>query len=264
MAEKPETIRTTDDEARQLGRNLIRQARSAAMAVLDPGSGDPMASRVLTGTDIDGCPVILISALAPHMAALRADPRASLLFGLPGKGDPLAHPRITVKAEACEIRADAAPEAQGEQAGESARARIRRRFLARQPKAALYADFPDFAFFRLQPVSASLNGGFGRAYQLCASDLLIASPASSDLAAMEAGAVAHMNSDHPDAADTYARAFAKSNKSGWKVIGMDCAGLDLALGDAILRVDFDKPLEDAAQLRTAVVSLLTRARQLLS
>ncbi len=79
-----------------------------------------------------------------------------------GKGDPLAHPRITVMAEASGIERDS-PDYQ----------RIRSRFLARHPKAALYADFADFRFLRLAPVSASLNGGFGKAYVLTREDLAI-------------------------------------------------------------------------------------------
>jgi hypothetical protein len=43
--------------------------------------------------------------------------------------------------------------------------------------------FPDFTFFRMVPVSASLNGGFGKAYVLEASDFVIMSPAMADMAA---------------------------------------------------------------------------------
>ncbi len=52
--------------------------------------------------------------------------------------------------------------------GQRARARI----LAHQPKAQLYIDFPDFLLIRLEPEAASLNGGFGKAYELTRADLL--------------------------------------------------------------------------------------------
>ena len=45
-------------------------------------------------------------------------------------------------------------------------------WLKGHPKAALYIDFTDFAFVRLRPVSALLNGGFGRAWRLAPDDLL--------------------------------------------------------------------------------------------
>ena len=106
-------------------------------------------------TDIDGTPVILVSTLSAHTAALDADPRCSLLVGEPGKGDPLAHPRITHRLQRS---AAGTRNARG--------TRVRRRYLNRHPKAELYAGFADFAFFRLEPRGASLNGGFGRAYRL--------------------------------------------------------------------------------------------------
>jgi putative heme iron utilization protein len=52
-----------------------------------------------------------------------------------------------------------------------ARPLIRARWLDRSPKAALYIDLPDFAFVRLTPISALLNGGFARAFRLSPEDL---------------------------------------------------------------------------------------------
>ncbi|MCC0036741.1 MAG: HugZ family protein [Hoeflea sp.] len=244
MKEPVKTIRDTDEEARRLARRLIRGARFGAIAVLEPGTGFPFASRVLTGTDIDGTPLILVSALSVHTGALTADPRASLLFGEPGKGDPLAHPRITVRTRAERVARQ-----------DPLHARLRARFIARHPKAALYADFPDFTFFRMAPESASLNGGFGKAFVLDSSDLLIVSPAIADVGEIEPSAIDHMNTDHPDAVDTYARILGKSKKTGWKVCGIDCAGLDLANGDELLRIEFDAPLQQASGLRTKLAEL---------
>jgi putative heme iron utilization protein len=56
-------------------------------------------------------------------------------------------------------------------------ARVRRRFLARHPKAELYAGFGDFAFWRMSVASAHLNGGFARAADLKAQDVLTICPA---------------------------------------------------------------------------------------
>ena len=49
---------------------------------------------------------------------------------------------------------------------------VRRRFLARHGEASLYADFPDFAFWRLAVEGAHYIGGFGRIFDLGPSDLL--------------------------------------------------------------------------------------------
>lgn len=250
MAENVKTIRDTDDDARLLARRLVRSARYAAIGVLEPETGFPFTSRVLTGTDTDGSPVILISSLSAHTGALTADPRASLLFGEPGKGDPLAHPRITLRTSAVRIARE------DERHGE-----LRARFIRRHPKAALYADFPDFAFFRMVPESASLNGGFGKAYALDADDLVVRSPAIADMAALEAGAIEHMNTDHRDAIDSYAITYARSKKTGWKLCGIDCAGIDMVNGDELIRIEFDAPLDDSGQLRVKLVEMSRFASQ---
>lgn len=239
-AEPASVWRETDDDARGLARRLLCEARSVALSTLEPeGTGFPFASRVLLGLDCDGRPTLLVSGLSAHTQALVADPRCSLLAGEPGKGDPLAYPRLTLQCEAHAIERDSADHA-----------RIRARFLRRQPKAALYADFPDFRFFRLEPLRASLNGGFGRAYRLEGRDVLLDSPAISALAALEEEAIAHMNSEHGDAIDRYARVHLKSDDKGWQMVGLDVAGVDLARGDHLRRIDFVEPLADATDLRS--------------
>ncbi|KGF69834.1 pyridoxamine 5'-phosphate oxidase [Hoeflea sp. BAL378] len=250
MKEPVKTIRDTDEDARRLARRLVRSARYGAIGVIEPGTGFPFVSRVLTGLDVDGAPLILISGLSVHTDALLADPRASLLFGEPGKGDPLAHPRISVRTRAERIRRD-----------DPAHARMRARFIARHPKAALYVDFPDFAFFRMTPQSANMNGGFGKAFLLEAGDLLIDSPAIADVAQLEPSAIAHMNADHPGTADLYARVLGKSKKTGWTLCGVDCAGLDLSNLDELMRIEFDEPLSQASELQTKLVQLSRFARE---
>jgi putative heme iron utilization protein len=155
MAEKKDVIRPTDDDALALAKSLVHSARHGALAVLDPETGAPQASRVAVATDLDGTPIILVSSLSGHTSGLMADPRCSLLLGEPGKGDPLAYPRITLACEAERV-----------ERGSETHARVAGRFLERHPKAKLYADFADFSYFLLRPQSASLNGGFGKAYRL--------------------------------------------------------------------------------------------------
>lgn len=246
---KKDVIRPTDSEAVRLAKTLIRSARFGALAVLDPATGSPMASRVGVAADIDGTPLILVSMLAAHTGALLADPRCSLLLGEPGKGDPLAHPRITLACIARRL-----------DPGSDVRARAERRYLNRNPKAKLYAGLGDFHFFRLEPLAASLNGGFGKAYQLSSADILSTGPATDGLAASEQGAVDHMNSDHADAVALYAQVFGKAGGDGWRLTGIDPDGIDLALGDEVLRIFFDAPLSNAGELRPVLVDMARRAR----
>lgn len=252
-ARKKGVIRETDAESIRLARTLMRSARYGALAVLDPADGAPQASRVAVATDLDGTPLILVSALSGHTAGLLADPRCSLLLGEPGKGDPLAHPRISLSCRATRL-----------ERGSSEQARAERRYLNRHPKAKLYVGFPDFAFFRLDPQKASLNGGFGKAYALTRADLVTDSPATAALAESEQSAIVHMNDDHRDAVDVYARAFAGARSDGWYIIGLDADGIDIGHGDEARRVFFPAPLSSAADLRAALVELAKAGRTVLA
>lgn len=248
-AQNKQVLRDTDAAAVRLAKMLVRAARHGALATLDPETGAPLASRVAVATDIDGAPLILVSALSAHTGALERDARCSLLVGEPGKGDPLAHARITVACRAQRL-----------DRGDPTLERVERRFLARHPKARLYASFADFSYFRLEPQGASLNGGFGRAYALDAAELLTAGPANEALAAAEASAVAHMNADHSDAVQLYARHFAGLDGEGWILTALDAEGLDLARGDETGRVFFAEALADAGALRPLLVAMARQAR----
>jgi heme iron utilization protein len=100
-----------DDEARHLAKTLMRTARSGALATNGAENGMPFASLVAVGTDLDGSPVILTSQLSIHTRLLAADPRCALLLSAIGKGDPLAHPRLTLLAEAERLEPPALPAA---------------------------------------------------------------------------------------------------------------------------------------------------------
>ncbi len=243
----PESARPPQDfDPAGLAKRLLRVTRAGALATLDR-SGYPFGSLVNAATDLDGSPIILVSRLATHTANLERDGRASLLLAAGGKGDPLAHPRLTLLGEF--IRHD----------GDSD-ARLRRRFLARHPKSELYAGFADFAFWRMSVVSAHLNGGFARAADLTAQDVLTDLAGADELVAAEAGAVAHMNADHADAVALYATKLLGAADGEWRVTGVDPEGLDLALGDATLRLPFPHRIADAAGLRSLLKDLAERVR----
>lgn len=246
-ADKPKVLRDTDDDARRLARTLVRGARYMALAVIDPETGFPSVSRTLTGTDYQGTPVILVSALSGHTKGLLADPRASLLAGEPGKGDPLAHPRITLQCKGVKIPV-----------GSLEHNDIRERFLWRHPKAQLYVDFPDFAFFRLTPERASLNGGFGRAYALDQNDLIVAGNVDTSIWKE----LSRSLQDQTDLAEAFASAIKSGMRgqmlafdateiegrpqSGWRFTGIDASGLDLTNGNFQLRHEFPHQAETAS------------------
>src|SRR6201998_1887082 len=92
----PETAPAPDFDPKALAKSLLRATRAGALATIDRNTGHPFGSLVNVATDSDGSPLILVSRLSTHTANLEADSRASVLLAGAGKGDPLAHPRLTV------------------------------------------------------------------------------------------------------------------------------------------------------------------------
>jgi len=242
-------------EPKTVAKDLLRATRAGTLATIDRNTGHPFASLVNVATDYNGAPLILVSRLATHTANLEVDPRASLLLASSGKGDPLAHPRLTMLGAFVQVAHDDAIEA-----------RLRQRFLARHPKSELYAGFADFTFWRLETASAHLNGGFARAADLKASDVLTDLSGAEELIAAEASAIAHMNADHTEAVQLYATKLCGADTGGppggslWRITGIDPDGLDLARGDMTLRLPFPQRVTDAQQLRKVVVDLAAKAR----
>jgi putative heme iron utilization protein len=252
--DKPkDVILETTADAIRLAKTLIRTARYGAIATVDPETGWPTATRVGVSTDFDGAPIILISRLAAHTKALLKDVRCSLLLGTPGKGDPLAHARVSLACKAREI----------EPGSDEAR-RMAQRYLSHQPKAELYVGLGDFRFFRLEPKSASLNGGFGKAYALTAAELVNANPANVELAETEPSAIEHMNDDHAEAVGLYAEHFAKAEPGKWRLAGVDAEGIDLVNGDDVRRVWFETELTSARDMHMTLVRMAGEARRALN
>jgi len=123
-------IRPTDSAACDLARDLMANARFAALGTLT-GKTSPMVTRIAFGLTPDGEPLSLISQLAAHTTALKEDPVCSLLIGEPGpKGDPLTHPRLTLQTTA-----DIIPRAAADHEKMAAH------YLRDHPKAKLYVGF---------------------------------------------------------------------------------------------------------------------------
>lgn len=224
-------------------KRLLRTARAGSLAAIE-ADGAPFVSLANVATDIDGAPILLVSGLSRHTKLMAADPRVALMLAQGGKGDPLAHPRLTLSGRVAPTKDE----------------RARRRFLARHPKSALYADFPDFSFMRIEIGAAHLNGGFARAAELSPGHVLTSLAGAEALAAIEAEAVAHMNEDHRGAVMAYA-AHAKAGEGHWRVSGLDPEGIDLTSGDKTARLVFPDPVTDGASLRRTLAALAEEARR---
>lgn len=231
-------------DAPALARTILRRARHAALATIDPSTGFPLATLVTVATDAAGAPLLLLSGLSLHTRNLCTDARASLMMTEIGKGDPLAHPRLTLVGEV-------AP---------TDEPHVRARFLAKHPKAELYADLPDFAFFRMRVSGVHLNGGFARAAPLGPADVTTDLAGAEALVAAEESALAHMSQDHAGTAALYATALAGEAPGSWRVTGIDPDGLDLAAGDRTARVPFPRRVNGPGALAKVLKELADQAR----
>ncbi|MGO9136012.1 MAG: HugZ family protein [Methylovirgula sp.] len=229
---------------------LLRGTRAATLATVVSPSGDPFASLVNVATAMDGTPILLLSRLAAHTRHIDADSRLSLLFysaiNHPNGGDPLTHARLTITGRGERV------------AHESERLALRARFLARHPKSELYVDFADFGFFRVAIQTAHLNGGFGRAANLAAEQLLTPLTGASEFLTQEESILAELASSEPQLANRLAALHGRQGDQ-WRLVGFDPDGFDIGDEEEILRLTFAARVETADGLHRALASLLSAA-----
>ncbi len=235
----------SEGSAGEAARAIVRGVLKGAMATLDRETGYPHASLVTLATDFVGRPIVLVSRLAVHTQNLLKDPRASILADATAPdGDPLAGGRVTLAGT---MRPSDDPA-------------VRRRFLARQPAAAGYADFVDFGFWVLDVERAHYVGGFGRIVPMSASQVLLDASKAAALAAAEAEIVDHMNSDHGAAVELYARELLGAPSGPWQLTGVDPEGCDIVCPGSALRLPFAAPVMTPAEVRQEFVRLADAAR----
>jgi putative heme iron utilization protein len=236
-----------DDENKQeLGAAARRLIRSRDRAALGTSlGGRPFVSLVAAACDSDASPLLLLSDLAQHTKNLVAEPSVSLLFeDVAEHADPLAGPRLSLlgRAERCDDPRAAA------------------RFAARHPASAAYAGFADFHLYRVSIERGHLVAGFGRIAWIEAAELSFGADAGA-LAAAEPEILDHMNRDHTEAIELYARHLLGRRAAGWQMTGIDPEGLDLRCGGETARLDFAAPVLNPAAARRELVALAQTARE---
>jgi heme iron utilization protein len=197
--------------------------------------GQPFASLVTPTTAPDLALLLLLSSLSEHTRHLRAEPRCSVLVvGAPTGANPQTAPRATITGLA-EMIDDPT---------------LKTRYLAVHPYAALYADFGDFALWRIRPIGGLYVGGFARAARLRQVDLTPGAEAVAALIAATPSIIAHCNADHPDAMARIAGA-----SGTWRMVAVDVDGCDLAQGERVLRIAWSAPVADAGAVRSELVRM---------
>ncbi len=222
-------------------RLLIRRARAAGLSTaLKSGDGWPYGSLVSVAPDYDLSPLMLFSTLSNHTRNLAVDSRASLLFEETSRlKNPQTGPRVSVLGRIRKTNDE----------------RHHRRFLACHPEAAPYAGFGDFSFFRMTVDRVYYVGGFAKAIWFKAPEILSDAKAAAAVAKAEAGILARMNEDHPEAVDHFANALLGRRGKNWTMTGIDPDGADLRRGGRAARLEFETPAVSRAQVRDELVRL---------
>ncbi|MEQ9326454.1 MAG: DUF2470 domain-containing protein [Rhodospirillales bacterium] len=228
-------------------RSLMRGAIKAALATALPtAEGWPYASLVTVAHDHDLSPILLLSQLSDHTRAIDDDPRVSLLYDeTDGFANPQQGPRVTLLGRAEKIADETAA----------------KRFLARHPRAALYAGFGDFSFYKVVPDRVHYVGGFAAAHWI--PWRRVGAPDPETAAAFresEDSILEHMNSDHADAIRLMANNLLGFRGKYWTMFGIDADGIDLRLNNSSDRLDFDAPLQSPGDSRKALIELTRKAR----
>jgi putative heme iron utilization protein len=250
----PPPLTTVTDPTRpspaEEARTIAASTNTGTLASLT-ADGDPWASLVAYGL-LGGAPVLCVSNMAEHGRNLAADHRASIAIVAPRTDpDPLASGRVTLAGVVERPTGDEAVAA-------------RQAYLAGVPAAKYYVDYSDFALWVLRVHRARWVGGYGRMDSATGDAYSAASP--DPVQPHAAGAIAHLNADHPDALAAMARAFGGFPDTTVAVCtGADRYGLDLRVttgrGVAYTRVGYASPIDSIAQLRSATVDLTHRARK---
>jgi heme oxygenase (biliverdin-IX-beta and delta-forming) len=230
-------------------RTLVAQISTGTLCTLahEP-EGYPYGSFVTVAFD-SGNPVFLISRLAEHTKNLERDSRASLLVAEVGSADPLANGRVTMLGPCTRV------------GGGDGSARTA--FFGAHPNSTYYADYRDFAFWKLHVDHVRYIGGYGRMSWISKADWHAAEP--DPLGPSAAGMIAHTNADHPDAMVLYCRAFSKATDvTSASMTGVDRYGFDLSAmtpqGPRPVRLAFAKPVTTPEEVRAALISMVKDAR----
>jgi putative heme iron utilization protein len=235
---------TPDFNPKTAAKKLLREGRSGALATLMPGAGDPYCSLVNIATAADGAPLLLISMLAVHTKNILADPRVSLMIDERKVADPLQGARVMLLGTAAA----------------TSDKDVRRRYLERQPEAAMFADFADFSFYQMTLKGAHLVAGFGRIVDFKPDDILTRIDDAAELTAAEPDILAHMNADHADTCRLYATRLLGAADGAWRCVGCDPEGLELQLDRTALRLPFPQRVRAPGALRAVLKQLADEVR----
>jgi len=246
----PDRAPVPEPSLAERGRTLVKLERLGMLSTHSrKQSGYPFGSVMPYAADEQGRPIFLVSSMAMHTQNLKGDARASLLVMQEGGGDPLGSARITLLGEVLTVP-------------ESDVRGVRDLYLSRHENARYWADFDDFAFYRLQPAVVYFIGGFGVMGWVSADQYSSSQP--DPLADSSAGILKHMNEDHVEAMVRLAHAAGETDVQSAAMTAVDRLGFHLRLtsGERVhgVRIAFPREVRNATEVRAVLVEMVRGAR----
>ncbi len=211
-------------------------------------AGYPFGSLMPFALDPEGRPILLISDMAMHTQNLKADPRASLFVGQSVDGDPLGAARATLLGPVEPIPAKEVDSA-------------RELYLSSHSNSQSWVDFPDFHFYRLEPIDLYYVGGFGVMGWVSADDYKQAKP--DPLVESASRILSHMNEDHVSAMILLARVHSGLQATEAVMTSVDRMGFFVRLrtGEGMkgTRINFPREVTTAHEARKVLVEMVKEA-----
>jgi heme iron utilization protein len=225
-------------------RKFLRTTRNGVLSTHSARfEGYPFGSIAPFVLDHEGNPLILISTIAEHTKNIQKNPHVSLIAFDPTAPDMQASARLTLLGDAVVMDKQDGP--------------LRARYLRYFPMAEQYFDMHDFLFHRIRIRDARYIGGFGNIHWIPGDELR---PPANHLAQQENAILDHMNADHVDSLIAYCRHVHGIKTNEAEMIGIDVDGFDVLAEGKLLRFDFDNPVTNAQEARSALVAFSEAAR----
>ena len=237
-------------------RTLMAATTTGSMATMSADdAGYPFGSIVSYALDELGRPLLCLSDIAEHTRNLKANPKASIMVieQADRDTDQLALGRVTLLGEVTRV----APQETDN---------VKTTYRDAHPQA-YYADFDDFAFYRMTVRSVRYVGGFGHMSWVKNEEYADAEP--DPLRPHAAGIIRHMNEDHADALVAYCKAFAgETVTTSATMLTVDRYGFDVLAasdeGRRAVRIPFGELCDTPEAVRAATIRLVAQARAALS
>ena len=195
---------------------------------------------VTYATDTGGSPIFLFSDLSDHTQNLLENSRAAFLIERASHlNQPQAGPRLTLM-------------------GKIRKTKMRNhisRFLNRHPKAKIYANFSDFNYYRMVVTELHFVGGFATSEWFKGSKIILPASISNKVSNAEKDIIDHMNFDHQGVVNFYANVICKRKGSAWKLVGVDCDGVDLACASRVARLNFKNRVNNPEDIKKELINL---------